>query len=116
MNKSNLKELCDRGHLIGSHTVSHPVMSSLNKYKQNLQIKNSFETLKAYNLITDKIYCHPYGGFHSFNKDTENLLKEEGVKYSFNVEAREIVADDYEKSMQFLPRFDCNLFKYGKAS
>ena len=116
MNKFNLKELYDHGHLIGSHTVSHPVMSSLNKNKQYLQIKNSFETLKAYSLIKDKIYCHPYGGFYSFNKDTEILLKEERVKYSFNVEAREIVAEDYEKSMQFLPRFDCNLFKYGKAS
>ena len=116
MNKFNLKELYDHGHLIGSHTVSHPVMSTLNKNEQYLQIKNSFKTLKAYSLIKDKIYCHPYGGFHSFNKDTENLLIEERVRYSFNVEAREIVADDFEKSMQFLPRFDCNLFKYGKAS
>lgn len=116
MNKKNLKELFDHGHLIGSHTVNHPVMSTLNKYKQRQQLTKSFKILEDYDLIEEKIYCHPYGGFHSFNKDTEILLKEEGVKYSFNVEARDIVADDYEKSMQFLPRFDCNLFKFGKAS
>ena len=47
MNKHNLKELYDNGHLIGSHTVSHPVMSTLNKNKQYLQIKKSFGNFKS---------------------------------------------------------------------
>ena len=56
MNKLDLKELYDNGHLIGSHTVSHPVMSTLNKNKQYLQIKKSFKTLKSYSLIEDIKY------------------------------------------------------------
>ena len=116
MDELNLKDLFDHGHFIGSHTVNHPVMSRLNKKKQRAQLKQSFNKLNSYNVIKEKIYCHPYGGFHSFNADTESILKEEGVLYSFNVEAREIIANDYKKSMQFLPRFDCNLFRYGKAN
>ena len=53
MNKLDLKELYDNGHLIES-PLSHPVMSTLNKNKQYLQIKKSFETLKSYSLINIK--------------------------------------------------------------
>ena len=116
MNQENLKELFNHGHIIGSHTVDHPVMSKLSKNKQKLQLKDSFAELASYNIIKDKVYCHPYGGFHSFNKDTQESLKEEKVLYSFNVEDREILPSDYKKSMQFLPRFDCNLFRYGNVS
>jgi len=39
-----------------------------------------------------------------------------GVKYSFNVEARDIVSEDWLHSRQSLPRYDCNYFQHGEAS
>jgi len=116
MNPHNIKEIFSHGNFIGSHSVDHPVMSKLNKRQQLRQIKSSFDYLSSCNVIDIKTYCHPYGGFHSFNTTTINLLKKESVNYSFNVESREIVGADYKKNMHSLPRFDCNLFKFGKAS
>ena len=55
-------------------------------------------------------------GFHFFNDDTVSLLNSLGVDYSFNVESRDIESDDIIYSKQFLPRFDCNEFLFGKAS
>ncbi len=112
----NLKKMHDSGQVIGSHTINHKVMSKLSAEEQNLEIKDSFNYLDNLGCIAEKTYCHPYGGFHSFNKDTLNILKSENVAYSFNVEQRDINLNDFYFSKQHLPRFDCNQFAFGKAS
>jgi hypothetical protein len=61
-------------------------------------------------------YCHPYGGFHSFDQNTCDLLAQAGVTYAFNVQSRDITAADITTSRYFLPRYDCNEFPHGKAS
>jgi hypothetical protein len=96
--------------------VSHPVMSKLSKMEQNAEINDSFNYLSANIKLDVKTYCHPYGGFHSFNEETVKALDNSGVEFSFNVESREICDNDLASSIQFLPRFDCNEFPFGKAS
>jgi peptidoglycan/xylan/chitin deacetylase (PgdA/CDA1 family) len=102
--------------LIGSHTRSHPVMSKLSASEQSAEIALSFDFLDSICKSPLRTYCHPYGGFHAFNEDTVRLLDQRDVDFSFNVEGREINSEDRLKSKQFLPRFDCNLFKFGAAS
>ena len=114
--KEELQQMFNDGMIIGSHGVNHPLMSKLSELEQRKQIVSSFTTLENFGVIGQKTYCHPYGGFHSFNHNTITLLIKEGVSYSFNVEARDIEAKDYLQSIQFLPRYDCNLFEHGKAS
>jgi peptidoglycan/xylan/chitin deacetylase (PgdA/CDA1 family) len=114
--KRALLEMQRDGMIIGSHTVRHPVMSRLSKRDQLHEIRDSFQCLKDIGVTGEKTYCHPYGGFHSFNPDTISILQNEEVRYSFNVEAREITLRDYSKSLHSLPRFDCNYFKHGEAS
>lgn len=104
------------GSIIGSHTVSHPVMSKLTKIEQNEEIENSFNFLESNLQLDLKTYCHPYGGFHSFNEETVRALAKKEVAFSFNVEPRDICDDDLASSIQFLPRYDCNAFPFGKAS
>ena len=104
------------GNLIGSHTVSHPVMSKLNIREQNEEIEDSFSFLDSNLQLNVKTYCHPYGGFHSFNDETVNALAKNEVVFSFNVESRDICDEDLTASIQFLPRYDCNEFPFGKAS
>jgi len=116
VSKKNLKIMSDNGNLIGSHTVTHPLMSKLNQEEQLFQIKDSFLFLNHMKINSEKTYCHPYGGFHSFNENTIDLLNKEGIEYSFNVENRELEESDLTKSRQYLPRYDCNQFPHGKAS
>jgi len=111
-----LKEMHTNGNLIGSHTISHLVMSKLSDMDQRIEIKDSFDFLGT-NVCDDvKTYCHPYGGFHSFNQTTVDTLNSSNVQFSFNVESRDICDEDLISSIQFLPRYNCNEFPFGKAS
>lgn len=111
-----LKEMHRSGNIIGSHSISHPVMSKLSDIKQYAEINGSFNFLRNIGCIDTKTYCHPYGGFHSFNKTTIEALNTNNVEFSFNVEPRDISNKDLISSIQFLPRYDCNLFPFGEAS
>lgn len=109
-----IKEMQEADMIIGSHTVSHPVMSKLSLVDQKKEIRNSFKFLgDVSGGLKVRTYCHPYGGFHSFNKDTIDILEGINCLFSFNVENRDIEVSDIKKSKQFLPRYDCNLFPHG---
>ena len=112
----NLKKMSDNGMIIGSHTVNHPVMSKIRIEDQKKQITESFRYLDSLGVITSKTYCHPYGGFHTFDKNTLSILNDHAIEFSFNVEPREITALDIKSSKQHLPRFDCNQYPFGLAS
>lgn len=114
--ENHLREMHNSGMLIGSHSYSHPVMSTLSYEDQKNELLKSFDFLKSLNILEHKSYCHPYGGFHSFNQSTIKILKDLKVEFSFNVEPREIEFDDFSSNIHSLPRFDCNLFLYGNAS
>jgi len=112
----NLREMELGGNIIGSHSSSHPVMSRLNESEQQAEINGSFDFLSS-NLNSNlKTYCHPYGGFHTFDKTTVKTLNAIGATFSFNVESRDICDNDLTSSIQFLPRYDCNEFSFGQAS
>jgi peptidoglycan/xylan/chitin deacetylase (PgdA/CDA1 family) len=111
-----IKEMQNSGMIIGSHTNDHWVMSKLDEKAQENQIKSSFEWLQS--IIPSercRTFCYPYGGAHSYNADTEILLKKYGVEFSFSVEPRDIDTNDLLNMNQALPRYDCNLFPYGQA-
>ena len=116
MTVEQIREMADANMLIGSHTRSHPVMSRLSAAEQSVEIESSFDFLSSVCALPVRTYCHPYGGFHSFNCDTIHLLNGFGVKFSFNVQSREVVYQDRLDSIQHLPRFDCNEFQFGSAS
>lgn len=114
MTKEELKKMQEEGMLIGSHAVSHSVMSKLSKEEQYHEIHNSFSFLHTTLPSMDfKTFCYPYGGFHTFTPYTESLLSDEGVACSFNVESRDITDNDITDRPQALPRYDCNEFPHG---
>lgn len=116
MSEFELEKMHLSGMVIGSHTVNHPVMSKLSLNNQEREIIESFAFLKS---ITGKssfkTFCYPYGGFHTFTSETEELLKKSGCHLSFNVESRDISQEDIVNRRQALPRYDCNLFPYGSC-
>ena len=116
ISEKKLKQMSDAGMIIGSHTLSHPVMSKLTKENQKREIEESFNFLSNFLNLDHKTYCHPHGGFHSFNVDTIEILKELKVDYAFNVESRQIESGDFINSRFHLPRFNTNEFPHGKAN
>ena len=111
-----IKKMSNNGMIFGSHTVNHPVMSKLSFIQQKYEIDQSFSFIDSILKQDLKTYCHPYGGFHSFDKRTVKILKDHNVDFSFNVEPRNITKIDLKNSTQFLPRFDCNQFEYGQVN
>lgn len=116
LSKADIKVMHDAEMVIGSHSVSHQVMSKLSAAEQRDEIYNSFADLEAITgAFLIKSFCYPYGGDHTFTRETEAILKQEGCALSFSVDPRDVTNDDFANRPQALPRYDCNLFPYGKA-
>jgi peptidoglycan/xylan/chitin deacetylase (PgdA/CDA1 family) len=114
MTKSELAFMHKSGMILGSHSVNHPVMSKLSVTEQEYEIVSSFQMIESITgKQTLKTFCYPYGGFHTFNTQTEELLENNSCLFSFNVEPRSIERRDLLTRRQALPRFDCNAFPYG---
>ena len=107
MTKDELIELEKQGSVIGSHTVTHPVLSTLNYEQQKKEIKDSFVFLDSFLEMKLKSFCYPYGSPATYNTDTFKALKENGVHHAFvvNNEPLNIVENKY-----LLTRVDCNRF------
>ena len=111
-----IRRMQEDGMLIGSHTVSHPVLSRLPAVEQRREIVESFAFLEAVTGgLRHRSFCYPYGGDHSFTAETERILEQNGCRFSFSVEPRDIAARDLRSRRQALPRYDCNRFSGGGA-
>lgn len=114
--EEKLRQMERAGHIIGSHSVNHPVMSKLSYEQQLSEIRDSFDTLASIVQLEERTYCHPYGEFYSYDSDTVDILNSLNVSYSFCVDSREIRKEDYQSGLQALPRYNCNEFAFGEAS
>lgn len=114
MSVDDLRAMDAAGMTLGSHSVRHPVMSKLTPEDQEDEIVDSFRFLETHQgHLKPKTFCYPYGGFHTFSAATEQLLEKYQCDFTFNVEARDIDAEDLAERKQALPRFDCNMFPHG---
>lgn len=117
MSEAELKDLVDAGMHVGSHSITHTVMSKLPKKSQRHEITESFRFLS--DLLGDfsiRSYCHPYGGEHSYTDETLSILDAAGCLFSFDVDSRPITSAVLRDERYHLPRYDCNEFRYGDAT
>lgn len=115
LSESDIAKLHTSGMIVGSHAVTHRLMSTLSTSDQKDEISNSFTFLESLTgPLEHKTFCYPYGEAHSFTQETEALLTGHGVQYSFTVDPRVVDTTDLQRP-QALPRFDCNMFPHGKV-
>ena len=107
-----IQEMSDHNMIIGGHSVTHRLLSRLDKNEYENEINESFNFLNKF--MKYKTFCYPYGGYHSFNSEIEKFLNNNNVEFSMNVESRDINENDFKNRKQALPRYDCNEFKYGQ--
>ena len=111
LNSEDIKSLDKLGMKIGAHGYGHKVLSKLD---YNSQKKDIFRSIKILSKILDKkikYFCYPYGGFKVFNNTTIKILKKKEITHSFNVESKDWST---KSNALYIPRYDCNEFKYGK--
>ena len=107
LTKEELVEMEKCGSIIGSHTETHPILSTLNYEQQKKEIEESYNFLNLFLNMRWKSFCYPYGGSSTYNQDTFKILEECGVHHAFAVGNRplNVVENKYE-----LTRIDCNRF------
>ena len=110
LSKNEIRQISDMGMIIGCHTHSHNLMSSLSYANQSMEIKKSKQILSQITKKNMKYFCYPYGSEVSFNKSTVKLLKKNNFHYSFtdvhkSISLKNLISNPYK-----IPRYDCNQF------
>ena len=112
LNKNDIKKISRLGMIISSHSHSHKNINLLN-------LKNQFEDIKTSKKILEKLiakkiffFTYPYGGKNTYNSKTIKYLKKLNFKYALTVKNKNFSRNDNNFEV---PRYDCNLFKYGKV-
>lgn len=75
MDWDDIKTLKKAGWEIGSHTLSHPDLSTISLAQASSQIFESKKVLEQNLGVTIESFCYPSG---KYNADVENLVKEAG--------------------------------------
>lgn len=107
LSKKEIAQLSNNGNIIGSHTVSHKVLSRLNYEEQFKEINDSFDFLDTIMQQDYKSFCYPYGYKSSYNKSTLQILEQlkidDACVFDNNIQGKDM--KKYEIS-----RIDCNQF------
>lgn len=95
LNSQEIKELSKNPLItIGSHTLTHPFLSQLDKNEIRVELEQSKRKLEK--IVGDEIelFAYPYGGKKSYNLSIIKLLKELGYKKAFTTISKNIDIND----------------------
>ena len=107
LTKNEIKYISSLGFEIGSHSVSHTLLSRLKYKEQKYELNYSKVFLE--NIVNKKVnsFCFPFEE-KSYNSSTLGILRELNYSYAISVESRDIAPEDLKSSTFELPRYDCN--------
>lgn len=109
---NEIKHINYLGHEIGSHGLSHTLLSRLNKENQKREIEFSKQFLES--IVKNKVnsFCYPYGTKDSYTEETIKILKKCKYQNAVSVEYRDISKSDLIYKKFEIPRYDCKNFCY----
>ncbi|MBS4276087.1 polysaccharide deacetylase family protein [Campylobacter vulpis] len=115
LNHEELKIMSANQMLIGSHAHAHINFLNLNAKEEAKEVQKSFEILSFLNPAI-RTFCYPYG---EFSRNSRTILQNLGVDFAFvslDEYKKDIDEEDLKLNPLTLSRYDCNAFKFGKAS
>ena len=72
-----VREELARGHRVGCHTMSHPLMTKISKFKWQMEIDECIRTLYKITRQEPVLFRFPYG---ESSKEMEKYVKDKGMK------------------------------------
>jgi len=115
MDENQIRDLAYNGMVIGSHGVNHLVFSKLSSPDQQSEISQSLSLLGSITGGPVETFCYPYGGSHTYTAETEEILEDNDILFTFDVDGRDVSDRDIRQRPHALPRYDCNQFPHGEA-
>ena len=115
INKDQILEMHQANMIIGAHTHTHSLLSTLTKEEQKEEIHKSISILDS--IIGAKqcrFFSYPFGSPNTYNHITTDILKNSQIDYSFIVQSKDITKKNIEDK-HFIPRYNCNEFLYGQV-
>lgn len=81
MSKRQISALAESGQFeIAPHTNTHPILSTMSKEEQEMEISGSIANLKSWEIDIIPIFAYPNGTVTDFNDDSIKILKRHGIK------------------------------------
>lgn len=114
LNFKELKDMHEANMLIGSHSHTHPNFLKISKEQEEIELFNSFKALENFSQKM-KIFSYPYGDFSPYSKE---LLDKNHCDFAFTsiAHSKDIEKKDLKENFYTLPRYDCNIFPFGRAN
>jgi peptidoglycan/xylan/chitin deacetylase (PgdA/CDA1 family) len=84
INWQQAKEMVENGMHIGSHTLSHSILSHLTVLEQQHELSLSKEKIEQHLGIETTSIAYPVGGVDAFTKQTQTIAKQQGYKIAFS--------------------------------
>jgi peptidoglycan/xylan/chitin deacetylase (PgdA/CDA1 family) len=72
------------GMVIGGHSVHHPILSTLSRFDQELEISGCAAAIEQHLGEPMEYFSYPRGKPDAFNEETREVLLQNGVKYAFS--------------------------------
>ena len=111
MNTDQLRTMHECGMLLGAHTVTHPVLSTLTLEAQRLEVVKSLDFVADLQAsihtggksLQIRTFCFPYGTSVAYNNDTLSIL-EETCEFTLDVDPQDCTVEIVSRRRQSLPR------------
>ena len=81
MTLEQLRELAaGEEFVVGGHTLNHPILATMNRQKQEEEIRGCFDKLADWHIETIPIFAFPNGRPQDYNEESVAILKECGQR------------------------------------
>lgn len=81
MRKSNIEDLIRAGHFVGSHSVRHDNLASMNAERLALEMREAALPIGA--VFNTDVFCYPFGGSSEVNVDVARACEAAGFRAAF---------------------------------
>jgi peptidoglycan/xylan/chitin deacetylase (PgdA/CDA1 family) len=107
---SEIRRLSERGTSFAPHTVTHPVLSTVDSERARWEIEESWRRLRAEHVRRTNVFCYPNGSASSFGSRDEELARESGFDGAVSTETQYATfwSSPVKPDLRFrLPRYGC---------
>ncbi len=114
MNWSQINEMANSGMEIGSHTLSHRILSQLSREEQKQEVSNSKKLIEAKLSCQITSIAYPVGRYHCYNQTSFEEVKEANYLIAFNNEpgSHRSISNQFDINRYCVARDDINYLRF----